>query len=1039
MATPRPGPDEGYSEDPMGNQLARSRAAALNLDDASNMPEGDRERLMLALGNGLSKRAFCKALVALLGTRSPSEALEFLNAGTLTLDEEYRKRHAYSSMRTLRPPLILDVLNDIGPILHINFMDKLPPEVCLRILEYLSPAALIAMAQTSRSCFSLAMDWTLWQHSYNSEGFLVNVPELKKFEQQLNDDNARKQSNRERSRSSIGDAPPRKRTKSDEESSKETDGEYDKMEVDPASSQASIFGMTPADKFDNSDGQRAIAKPWPSRQWKQYQSGSESNGVSNRSPSGASPGGNELDSMSSLVVHDRRSNKKMLNWQHLYTQRRKLESNWDKGRFINYQLPHPDFPEEGHRECVYAIQHDGRNLVSGSRDNTIRIWNLEKRRLVMPPLRGHEGSVLCLQFDADPKEDIIVSGSSDSTVRIWRFSTGKLIQVLTKAHHESVLNVRFDDRVLVTCSKDKTIKVFNRRPLHPGELGYKLPEGFNEVPRVVNVYGEMPSPYEGLPVKPAFSLISVLEGHGAAVNAVQVLGREVVSASGDRHAKVWDWPTQQCTRSLVGHTKGIACVQYDGRRIVTGSSDNEIKVFDRETSCEVASLQGHSALVRTVQAGFADVATSREDDLKTAEKTDMQYFQAIAKGKITADKERKFTRNAGSRKPQDIIAYGAKLPPGGGGGKYGRIVSGSYDETIIVWTRDEEGAWIAKHTLRQAEAARDAMVQHELSRPVDSSSDDYLAKILESIQETSVSGPTSPQWCRELIDKAVSHGVAALRQACRDFPFIVNFPRLISAVMQHPDKVRMRAVVHAALKRESERVVREIADCNAEMATLESRKKQEDDSHKRIQASVAESELIEGDSLVADAQLAAAGKISPRKKIPHGPPDTVKYASAHPAFGRPTPLAQPLTSFASPASASASTTAPFGAPAHEPLVGITAPPSVQIDQVTSSRQSYHRNFNRHFTYLEGEKKKLLQQQQALQNAISTIKSEAPAGGRNAAEQAPAHVETMNRVFKLQFDARRIVCCSQNPTIVIWDFANGDKALEEACRFFKGVE
>ncbi len=44
-----------------------------------------------------------------------------------------------------------------------------------------------------------------------------------------------------------------------------------------------------------------------------------------------------------------------------------------------------------------------------------------------------------------------------------------------------------------------------------------------------------------------------------------------------------------------------------------------------------------------------------------------------------------------------------------------------------------------------------------------------------------------------------------------------------------------------------------------------------------------------------------------------------------------------------------------------------------------------------------------------------------------------------RIFKLQFDARRIICCSQTSTIVGWDFCNGDPDLEEASRFFGTVE
>jgi F-box and WD-40 domain protein 1/11 len=56
-------------------------------------------------------------------------------------------------------------------------------------------------------------------------------------------------------------------------------------------------------------------------------------------------------------------------------------------------------------------------------------------------------------------------------------------------------------------------------------------------------------------------------------------------------------------------------------------------------------------------------------------------------------------------------------------------------------------------------------------------------------------------------------------------------------------------------------------------------------------------------------------------------------------------------------------------------------------------------------------------------------------------QAPpvaAHAPHLNaRVFKLQFDARRIICCSQDPKIVGWDFANGDAEIEEAAGFFGG--
>jgi F-box and WD-40 domain protein 1/11 len=53
----------------------------------------------------------------------------------------------------------------------------------------------------------------------------------------------------------------------------------------------------------------------------------------------------------------------------------------------------------------------------------------------------------------------------------------------------------------------------------------------------------------------------------------------------------------------------------------------------------------------------------------------------------------------------------------------------------------------------------------------------------------------------------------------------------------------------------------------------------------------------------------------------------------------------------------------------------------------------------------------------------------------AMHQATLIPQPNARVFKLQFDARRIICCSQDPKIVGWDFANGDESIIKCSRFF----
>lgn len=95
---------------------------------------------------------------------------------------------------------------------------------------------------------------------------------------------------------------------------------------------------------------------------------------------------------------------------------------------------------------VYCLQCDDEKVISGLRDNTIKIWR-RSDLTCSKTLTGHTGSVLCLQYD----DQIIASGSSDATVRIWDVKTGA--QLNTLIHHcEAVLHLRFHNGMLVTWS-----------------------------------------------------------------------------------------------------------------------------------------------------------------------------------------------------------------------------------------------------------------------------------------------------------------------------------------------------------------------------------------------------------------------------------------------------------------------------------------------------------------------------------------------------------------------------------------------------------
>ena len=63
--------------------------------------------------------------------------------------------------------------------------------------------------------------------------------------------------------------------------------------------------------------------------------------------------------------------------------------------------------------------------MSGSHDNTVRIWDAKMGVQIGSPLQGHAGYVFSVAFSPDGTR--IVSGSYDMTVRVW--DAGQNVQI----------------------------------------------------------------------------------------------------------------------------------------------------------------------------------------------------------------------------------------------------------------------------------------------------------------------------------------------------------------------------------------------------------------------------------------------------------------------------------------------------------------------------------------------------------------------------------------------------------------------------------
>jgi WD40 repeat protein len=72
----------------------------------------------------------------------------------------------------------------------------------------------------------------------------------------------------------------------------------------------------------------------------------------------------------------------------------------------------------GHESTVWsvAVTPDGKFVVSGSDDKTVRLWDLATGKEVRR-FTGHEAPVY--RVAVTPDGQYVVSGSGDKTVRVW--------------------------------------------------------------------------------------------------------------------------------------------------------------------------------------------------------------------------------------------------------------------------------------------------------------------------------------------------------------------------------------------------------------------------------------------------------------------------------------------------------------------------------------------------------------------------------------------------------------------------------------------
>jgi WD40 repeat protein len=250
-----------------------------------------------------------------------------------------------------------------------------------------------------------------------------------------------------------------------------------------------------------------------------------------------------------------------------------------------------------------AFSPDGKTLVSGIEDQTVRLWDVSSGRCLRT-FQGHTDGVWSVAFSPDGRT--IASGGHDQTVRLWDVSSGQCLKTF-QGHTDGVYSVAFSpDGSTIASTHDQTVRLWE---VSSGQC-LKTLQGHTGV-----VYSVAFSPDESTIASGGHDqtvrLWEVSSGQYKTVLkhsnwvwsvAFSPDGKTLASGSEDQAVRLWDVSSGQCLKTLQGHTNRVYSVAFspDGKIVASGGLDQAVHLWDVSSGTCIKTLQGHTSQVWSV-------------------------------------------------------------------------------------------------------------------------------------------------------------------------------------------------------------------------------------------------------------------------------------------------------------------------------------------------------------------------------------------------------------------------------------------------------
>jgi len=273
--------------------------------------------------------------------------------------------------------------------------------------------------------------------------------------------------------------------------------------------------------------------------------------------------------------------------------------------------------QTGHFSAVTSVAFslDGQYALSGSRDHTLKLWNVLSGREIRT-FKGHTDVVSSVSYTPDGR--FAVSASWDKTVKMWDVATGALVRDM-QGHAEKVFSVAVsrDGRYAVSASADQSAIAWRLRDgaryrVFRGHR-FKFRTWARDEHSRMTATGYADRDHHGLgaycrhklpSALPAHLRVGPTNGHIDSVTCAvfDPAGKSVLSGSLDGSVRLWGRGSGNSKKlfSLIGKNVLSVAISPDGKQVLYGGSDALAGVLEVRSGKPVRSFKGHVGNVNAV-------------------------------------------------------------------------------------------------------------------------------------------------------------------------------------------------------------------------------------------------------------------------------------------------------------------------------------------------------------------------------------------------------------------------------------------------------